>query len=153
MSTALTASGVTPYSDQRGCIGKLESERDYSIVIKQLINLFKGDTAADIGQPKQQRRRVSAHASLHARDTPSPASRQQADSPELHAGLKGRIENVGPGKNVLVSNGDAVDDTGAREMLKLFDDTPPDPVEPMGIDPYNSGQFDRSRHWDTRFRD
>ncbi len=122
-------------------------------MIKQLINLFKGDTAADTGQPKQQRRRVSVHASLHARDIPSPASRQQADSPELHAGFKGRIENVGPGKNVLVSNGDAVDDTGAREMLKLFDDTPLDPVEPMGIDPYNSGEFDRSRHWDTRFRD
>ena len=24
--------------------------------------------------------------------------------------------------------------------------------EPVGIDPYNSGQFDRSRHWDSRFR-
>jgi hypothetical protein len=37
-------------------------------------------------------------------------------------------------------------------MLKLFDDVPLDPEEPMGIDPYNSGEFDRSRHWDTRFR-
>lgn len=121
-------------------------------MIKRLINWLKGNTAADTGGPAQQRRRVSVHASLHARDIPSPAPRQQPDIGELKSAFEGRIENVGPGKNVLVSNGDAVDDTGAREMLKLFDDTPLDPKEPTGIDPYNSGEFDRSRHWDTRFR-
>jgi hypothetical protein len=59
---------------------------------------------------------------------------------------------VGPGKNVLIRDGYSSDDTGAREMLKLLDDSPLDPGEPVGIDPYNSGEFDRSRHWDTRFR-
>ena len=41
---------------------------------------------------------------------------------------------------------------GTGEMLELLDDSPLDPGEPVGIDPYNSGEFDRSRHWDTRFR-
>ena len=71
---------------------------------------------------------------------------------DMGPGLEGRVENVGPGKNVLVHDGETIDDTGAREMLKLFDDSPLDPSEPVGIDPYNSGQFDRSRHWDSRFR-
>ena len=119
-------------------------------MIRRLIDWFKGD--ADTGQPAPERRRVSAHTALHARVPPPPAPRQRRDSLEPGSGLEGRIENVGPGKNVLVSNTDAIDDTGARESLRLFDDTPLDPDEPMGIDPYNSGEFDRSRHWDTRFR-
>ena len=121
-------------------------------MITRLINWLKGDSATGIGRSAQQRRRVSVHASLHARAELSPAARPQPAIRELGAGFGGRIENAGPGKNVLVSNGDAVDDTGARESLRLFDDTPLDPDEPMGIDPYNSGEFDRSRHWDTRFR-
>jgi len=121
-------------------------------MIKRLINWLKGDAAAETGRSATQRRRVSVHTSLHARVTPAPAARPQPAIRELGAGFDGRIETAGPGKNVLVSNGDGVDDTGARETLRLFDDAPLDPNEPMGIDPYNSGEFDRSRHWDTRFR-
>ena len=121
-------------------------------MIKRLINWLKGDAAAETGRPVQQRRRVSVHASLHARATPSPAARPQPAVRQLGAGFEARIENAGPGKNVLVSNGEGVDDTGVREMLRLFDDAPLDPGESIGIDPYNSGEFDRSRHWDTRFR-
>ena len=121
-------------------------------MIRRLINWLKGDAALDTAPPVQQRRRACAHAALHARATPVPAPLPQPDFRKLASGLGGHIENAGPGKNVLVSNADAVDDTGAREMLKLFDDAPLDRGEPMGIDPYNSGEFDRSRHWDTRFR-
>ena len=66
--------------------------------------------------------------------------------------FEGRIENVGPGKNVLVRERLVSDDTGTREMLKLLDDSPTGSSESVGIDPYNSGEFDRSRHWNTRFR-
>ena len=121
-------------------------------MIKRLVNWLKGDAASDTGRPADRSRRVSAYAALHARATPAPLPGRQPDVRKLGATFKGRIENAGPGKNVLVSNADAVDDTGAREMLKLFDDVPLDPNEPLGIDPYNSGEFDRSRHWDTRFR-
>ena len=150
MSTARSAPGVRLYSYQRGCFGNW-NRTVYITMVKRLINWLKGNAAADIGQPAK-RRRVSAHAALHARVTPPPASRKQVEFLELGSGFEGRIENAGPGKNVLVSNADGVDDTGARESLKLFDDRPLDPSEPIGIDPYNSGEFDRSRHWDTRFR-
>ena len=121
-------------------------------MIRRLVDWLKGDAASDTGRTAQRSRRVSAHAALHARATPAPLPERQADIRALGPAFKGRIENAGPGKNVLVSNADAVDDTGAREMLRLFDDVPLDPDEATGIDPYNSGEFDRSRHWDTRFR-
>jgi len=122
-------------------------------MFKQWINWLKGDAESDPVKSPQQRRRVSAHAALHARSVPAPARTQKPDVREIGPTFEGRIENVGPGKNVLVADEDAIDDTGARESLRLFNDAPLDPGEPTGIDPYNSGQFDRSRNWDTRFRD
>lgn len=121
-------------------------------MFKRWINWLKGDAASDPVPPPQQRRRTSAHAALHARSTPRAAARQVPDVRSMGPGFEGRVENIGPGKNVLVRDGETIDDTGAREMLELFDDSPLDPSEPVGIDPYNSGQFDRSRHWNSRFR-
>jgi hypothetical protein len=121
-------------------------------MIKRLINWLKSGPASDIEEPAQQRRRVSAHAALHARATPTPTPGPRPDVSALNSEFEGRIENVGPGKNVLVRDTHLSDDTGTREMLKLLDDAPIDPEEPIGIDPYNSGEFDRSRHWNTRFR-
>ena len=122
-------------------------------MFKRWIHWLKGDAASDPVTSSQQRRRVSAHAALHARSVPKPTRTRTPDIRETEPTFEGRIENVGPGKNVLVADGDTIDDTGARESLRLFDDAPLDPGEPTGIDPYNSGQFDRSRHWDSRFRD
>lgn len=122
-------------------------------MFKQWINWLKGDAASDPVNSPQQRRRVSAHAALHARSVPAKARTENPDNHEIGPTFEGRIENVGPGKNVLISDADEIDDTGARETLRQFDDAPLDPREPRGIDPYNSGQFDRSKNWDTRFRD
>ena len=122
-------------------------------MFKRWINWLKGDTASDPVRPPEQRRRTAAHAALHASRTPSSATCRQPVVRTTGHGLAGRIENIGPGKNVLIRESNTIDDTGAREMLKLFDNSPHDSSEPAGIDPYNSGQFDRSRHWDSRFRD
>jgi hypothetical protein len=121
-------------------------------MLKRWINWLKGDAASDPVRPAQQRRRVSAHAALHARSTPTPEPRKRPEFSDLAPVVDGRIENAGPGKNVLIRDGGAAEDTGSRETLKLPDGSPLDPDEPVGIDPYNSGQFDRSRHWNSRFR-
>jgi hypothetical protein len=121
-------------------------------MIRHLINWFRGGPAPEADGPAQQRRRVSAHAALHARVTPKPVRKPRPEISEPGPHLDGHIESIGPGKNVLVRDRLASDDTGTREMLKLLDDSPLDSDEPMGIDPYNSGEFDRSRHWNTRFR-
>ena len=66
--------------------------------------------------------------------------------------MDGQIESHGPGKNVLVKKKYVREDTGTYETLKILDDSILNEPEEDGIDPYNSGEFDRSRHWDKRFR-
>ena len=71
---------------------------------------------------------------------------------EFDADVGGRIEDAGPGKNVLIRNRFVREDTGTHETLKILDDSLVDSGEETGIDPYNTGEFDRSRNWDKRFR-
>jgi hypothetical protein len=74
-----------------------------------------------------------------------------ADTPlrARHPHIAGTIEDNGPGKNVLVRNKFVREDTGTHETLKILDDSMLDTQE-EGIDPYNTGRFDRSRNWDKR---
>ena len=65
--------------------------------------------------------------------------------------LAGEIESHGPGKNVLIRNKFVREDTGTHETLKILDDSLVDSGEETGIDPYNTGEFDRSKNWDRRF--
>lgn len=73
-------------------------------------------------------------------------------TPEIEPNLDGRIESQGPGKNVLIRNPYVREDTGTHETLKILDESLIDSGEETGIDPYNTGKFDRSKKWDQRFR-
>lgn len=121
-------------------------------MFKRWINWLKGDAASDPVRPPQQRRRSSAHAALRALSTPTSAASRRSEVRDIGSRFEGSIKNADPGKKTLISDFETIDDTGARETLKLFDSSPLDPNEPVGIDPYNSGQFDRSRNWNSRFR-
>lgn len=66
--------------------------------------------------------------------------------------FSGEIEDGGPGKNVLIRNKYVREDTGTHETLKILDDSLVDSGEETGIDPYNTGGFDRSKNWNNRFR-
>lgn len=70
-------------------------------------------------------------------------------NPELH----GTIESIGPGKNVLIRNRFLREETGTHETLKILDDSMVETGEETGIDPYNTGGFDRSKKWDQRSRE
>ena len=63
-----------------------------------------------------------------------------------------KIEDAGPGKNVLIQNKYVREDTGTHETLKILDDSLVDSSEENGIDPYNTGSFDRSKNWNNRSR-
>lgn len=84
----------------------------------------------------------------------TPQARRKTDQPELPDDFKidGTIEEHGPGKNVLIRNKYRRADTGTHETLTIVDDSVVDSGEETGIDPYNTGSFDRSRNWDKRFR-
>ena len=63
-----------------------------------------------------------------------------------------KIEDAGPGKTVLIRNKYVREDTGTHETLKILDESLIDSGEETGIDPYNTGGFDRSKNWNNRFR-
>ena len=94
---------------------------------------------------------------------PPPAARQtqkdaRATGPGKARGQRGGvdtdraiIEEVGPGKNVLVRKRLVREESGTHETLTILDDSIVDSEDESGLDPYNTGRFDRSKHWDKRF--
>lgn len=66
--------------------------------------------------------------------------------------VAGKIEDGGPGKNVLMRTKYQREDTGTHDTLRIIDEDALKNPDEDGIDPYNTGKFDRSRHWDKRFR-
>lgn len=117
-------------------------------MLERLKNWFK-DRLAD-----GDRGAVAAHRS--SRTPPRPVATQKVPrrTPEFvdtNDDLAGEIESVGPGKNVLIRNKFIREDTGTHETLKILDDSLVDSGEEPGLDPYNTGEFDRSKNWDRRF--
>jgi len=68
---------------------------------------------------------------------------------EYSSEAMGTIEDGGPGKNVFVRHRYVREDTGTHETLKIISSTVTDQDDDAGIDPYNTGQFDRARTWDS----
>jgi len=83
-----------------------------------------------------------------------PVTKVPRPDPEFVAAdedLSTAAETDGSGKNVLIRNKFLREDTGTHETLKILDDSLVDTGEETGIDPYNTGGFDRSKNWDRRF--
>ena len=78
--------------------------------------------------------------------------RSQPEYVEFDSKVDGQIDDAGPGKNVLRRNKYIREDTGTHETLSILDESVENRTDEEGIDPYNTGQFDRSRTWDKRFR-
>ena len=74
------------------------------------------------------------------------------DTIEYSATTGGRIEDNGPGKNVLIRNKYIREDSGTHETLKIVDESLLDEVEGGGVNTYDTGVFDRSKNWDSRSR-
>ena len=119
-------------------------------MLRRLFNWFRGDSETSSPSAHQERRRATAHAAVYVdkREELSPRN----ESVHLDPPVDGHIESQGPGKNVFVRKKYIREDTGTYETLKIVDDSILDSPEEDGIDPYNSGEFDRSKHWDRRFR-
>lgn len=104
--------------------------------------------------------RQSALSKSGAFQSPAPGPRaprtprKAADgrSPQPAAPGTPEVAGAGPGKNVLIRNRYRREDTGTHETLTILDDSMVDSGEETGIDPYNTGNFDRSKNWDKRFR-
>ena len=121
-------------------------------MFRRFINWLKSDTDPRSHSTTQQRRRVSAHNAIRPKPDDSARSPQPKRVFDPYLPGDGAIESGGPGKNVLIRNKYVREDTGTHETLKIMDDSMVESGEEYGVDPYNSGEFDRSKNWDVRFR-
>lgn len=80
------------------------------------------------------------------------SDRRQQYIVKIDPPVSGMPEDLGPEKNALVRKKYQREDTGTHETLTIVDDSVIETGEETGIDPYNTGNFDRSRNWDKRFR-
>jgi hypothetical protein len=84
-----------------------------------------------------------------------PRARPTETRPELvkfRAELGAQIADGGPGKNILVRNKFVREESGTHDTLKILDGSLLTGDEPDGIDPYNTGRFDRGKSWEFRSR-
>jgi len=93
---------------------------------------------------------TGSHTALKRSKVKQALPRSQPEFVDIDSKFEGRIEDRGPGKNVLIRNKYVREDTGTHETLTILDDSMIDTEEEVGIDPYNTGQFDRSKNWDRR---
>ncbi|MEX2123079.1 MAG: hypothetical protein WD795_04235 [Woeseia sp.] len=87
---------------------------------------------------------------MQPRETRSGKTR--AELVRFRAELGGQIADGGPGKNVLVRNKFVREETGTHDTLKILDGSLLEEQEEGGIDPYNTGRFDRAKSWEFRSR-
>lgn len=125
-----------------------------------LKNLFSADPKPAKAEPMDILRKSGAYPKQHRAPaairpgSQKPASRPLSahESREKVITRKSVIEDGGPGKNILQRARFVREDTGTHETLKIIDDTRPNSDDESGIDPYNTGQFDRSKSWDKHFK-
>lgn len=115
--------------------------------------LLGRDEGPETPEPMDMFRKTGSYRSLQ----PTVSARPKEETPapetlEVSSQVEGHIEDGGPGKNVLVRKRFVREDTGTHETLTILDDSLVETDKEDGIDPYNTGQFDRSRTWDSRFR-
>lgn len=69
------------------------------------------------------------------------------------AGAKKESKTPAADSPPLIRNRYVREETGTHETLTILDDSMIDSGEEPGFDPYNTGDFDRSKNWERRFRD
>lgn len=119
--------------------------------MKRFLNWFSRKTS-----PRKATQQPRSQTGARPRPVPDTHSREarpaRPDVVELDPHLDGKIEENGPGKNVLIRNRYLREDTGTHDTLQILDDSVLDTGEETGFDPYNTGRFDRSKNWDRRSR-
>ena len=125
--------------------------------MKRFLNWLSRKFSAEQPAPQKDLRQTGTHLRQTGtrrrpqRSAPKQAiPKRQPEYVDFDSHVEGSIEDRGPGKNVLIRNRYVREDTGTHETLKILDDSMIDTEEEPGFDPYNTGQFDRSRNWDKR---
>ncbi len=120
--------------------------------MQRLFNWLTRKISPDKAAPQNSLRRTGdrrmPQQNLKPKPKPALEHPPRIDSVDFSTELGGKIEDGGPGKNVLVRNKYVRADTGTHETLTIIDDSL-QADEDDGLDPYNTGRFDRSKSWDS----
>jgi hypothetical protein len=106
----------------------------------------------DLRQTGSHLRQTGKHRTPAASKPEQTGPRSQPEFVDVDSSTKAKIADNRSGKNTLFRNKYVREETGTHETLKILDDSIIETDEETGLDPYNSGQFDRSKNWDSRFR-
>lgn len=121
-------------------------------MIEGLKSWFKGRFSQAESPPLPRARNIGTYRQ-HLAAAAKPVERpSQAPDLDVDAQVPGRIESHGPGKNVFVPSPYVREDLGTHDSLKILDPSLLEDDEEDGIDPYNTGVFERPSKWDQRFR-
>ena len=118
--------------------------------LRRKISPRKAQSPADLRQTGAHLRQTGTHSRPRRQAPRQAVPRRQPEYVNYGGHVDGRIEDLGPGKNVLIRNRYVREDTGTHESLKILDESMIDTEEEPGFDPYNTGNFDRSRNWEKR---
>jgi hypothetical protein len=145
----MVARGDTAFTDADSRYS-MRFTQQQSKMLEKLKYWLKNRFSAEEPTPPDRLDRTGAHAVVRPKKqaVPKPVQTIEPDDDSLSA----EIEDGGPSKNVLIRNKYVREDTGTHETLKILDDSLVDSGEETGIDPYNTGGFDRSKNWNNRFR-
>ena len=92
------------------------------------------------------------HAPVGVRVIPKDIAKEEYSvEVALDAEVPDRVESHEPEENALILD-KYTDDTITQRALGILDESSLDPSESTGVDPYNSGSFDKSKGWKSRSR-
>ena len=114
-------------------------------MLNKLRNWFSGKPAVE--GPRSRTTAANAPPRRAVKTQPG-RSRQPVGA---GADPSGGIEGLRPGKTVASRRRFIREDSGTHETLKILDDSIIDDPGDQGLDPYNTGCFDRSKTWDKPF--
>lgn len=120
-------------------------------MLERLKNWFKNRFSDENPAAVPELNMTGAHAApppVHPRQK---VPRRKPEFVDADEELSADVESDGTGKNPLIRNKFIREETGTHETLKILDDSMVDSGEEQGLDPYNTGGFDRSKNWDRRF--
>lgn len=123
-----------------------EAERMQRL-IEWLGNLVSPEQAAPAKPSLRVTQSLQRQAQVRRRTEALTEMEPAAPPAELYTAGGSRIEDGGPGKNILSQPKFVREETGTHETLKIVDSDLIDTGEEAGFDPYNTGRFDRSANW------
>ena len=122
-------------------------------MLEKIKNWLSGFFPRGFGTTSRSLNRSGAHPrAVNATGERRRGSDRRTQPDLIEPGHLGRdtAENDDGPKNEFVRRKYYREETGTHETLKIVDDSIIDSGEETGIDPYNTGNFDRSRNWDKR---